>query len=400
MTRRASTPSNRVRFLRTFARKPLDRLVFSPRLYFWYWGNWRALFPPPIGTGKHTGVGGLPIPPQYWGKSQRKIYDYLDASPRYALESLYLPIFWTGGIDIPWVGPGGGKLKVRISRGKTPTETITTFKTPLGTLRQAKDRGAGMGEHMVEYPVKRISDLKLMKAVFEAAPFHFLTPLFHFAQKVMGDRGVVCQYLPHSPFQKVILELVGFKNTVLFLHRHPSEMMDFLTFLDRAYDPMFYRIARSPLRFVNFGENLDANLSPPRYFERFLLPYYEKRVGQLHRAGKYCHIHFDGSVRDLLPYLEALPFDGIEALTPNPQGDATLEEIREAMGDRKILLDGIPAILFLPHYPLKRLTDFTRRLVDLFSPNLITGISDELPPNGDIRKVEKVGNLVKRSYKW
>jgi hypothetical protein len=41
-----------------------------------------------------------------------------------------------------------------------------------------------------------------------------------------------------------------------------------------------------------------------------------------------------------------MPFDGIEALTPSPQGDATLEEIKEHIGD-KILLDGIPAIYFM-----------------------------------------------------
>ncbi len=38
--------------------------------------------------------------------------------------------------------------------------------------------------------------------------------------------------------------------------------------------------------------------------------------------------------------------DGIEAITPQPQGDVTLEEIKEALSDDMFLLDGIPAILF------------------------------------------------------
>jgi hypothetical protein len=36
--------------------------------------------------------------------------------------------------------------------------------------------------------------------------------------------------------------------------------------------------------------------------------------------------------------------DGIEAITPEPQGDVTLEEMKEGLGDDLVLLDGIPAL--------------------------------------------------------
>jgi hypothetical protein len=35
-----------------------------------------------------------------------------------------------------------------------------------------------------------------------------------------------------------------------------------------------------------------------------------------------------------------------------------------------------------------------KRLVELFYPRLILGISDELPPDGDIERVKLVGQLV------
>ncbi|MHA1336339.1 MAG: hypothetical protein ACTSPW_11415 [Promethearchaeota archaeon] len=130
------------------------------------------------------------------------------------------------------------------------------------------------------------------------------------------------------------------------------------------------------------------------YFEKYLIPYYEKRVKQLHRAGKYCHIHMDGSLRDLLPYLADLSFDGLEALTPEPQGDVSLEELRDAIGN-KIYLDGLPSVLFLPQYRLDYVKKFTLNLLELFSPKLIVGISDEMPPNGDMRKLEIVADIVK-----
>jgi len=105
------------------------------------------------------------------------------------------------------------------------------------------------------------------------------------------------------------------------------------------------------------------------------------------------HIHIDGAVRPLLPYLQDCAWDGIEALTPLPQGDVTLEAMKEAVGDR-VLLDGIPAVYFLSTYPLETLISCARRAVELFHPRLILGISDEIPPDGDIERVRLVGELV------
>lgn len=60
-----------------------------------------------------------------------------------------------------------------------------------------------------------------------------------------------------------------------------------------------------------------------------------------------------------------IPFEGLEALTPLPQGDVNIEEIKENIGE-KVLLDGIPAILFLPHYPMKELEECVEKLIELF----------------------------------
>jgi len=51
------------------------------------------------------------------------------------------------------------------------------------------------------------------------------------------------------------------------------------------------------------------------------------------------------------------------------------------MGD-KILLDGIPAVLFLDHYSREEFEACVKRIVELFHPRLVLGISDELPEAG------------------
>ena len=81
-------------------------------------------------------------------------------------------------------------------------------------------------------------------------------------------------------------------------------------------DHMYEEIVSSPLEIVNFGENIDANVDSPELFEEYLIPYYTKRVKQLHDAGKFCHIHIDGSMKPLLGLMKKPGFDGIEAATP------------------------------------------------------------------------------------
>ncbi len=369
--------TNRERLLNTFAKKKVDNLLFSPRLYYWYLNN-KLYFRPSKQKKRFT----RKIPPQFLGRSQLQVYDYLKASPRYSLETLYIPLFFTRI-----------KLKkgfyISFKNGPRPQDTTTYYKTPLGIIRQVTTGG-----HRTEYFIKKPRDIKIMKYVLKNKKFVFPRALFKFADKKLGDRGLPCQYLPHSPYMKLIIDFMGFSNTIISLRRNKSEMEDFMDFLGRWDDQVYEKIAKSPLKIVNFGENIDANLSPPPDFEKYLIPYYEKRVKQLHDAGKYCHIHMDGSLKDLLPYLADLPFDGLEALTPQPQGDVSLEQLRESIG-KKILLDGIPSVIFLPQYSLQYVKDFTRKLLEMFSPNLIVGVSDEFPPNGQMAKLEMVGKMVK-----
>ena len=119
----------------------------------------------------------------------------------------------------------------------------------------------------------------------------------------------------------------------------------------------------------------------------WLRAYYTQHTYELN------HQHHPNSL--LLPYLIDVPFDGLEALTAKPQGDVTLEEIKEAIGN-KILLDGIPSILFLPEYSDDYVRQYSQKVLEIFSPNLILGVSDELSPNGDIKKIEMIANMVKK----
>jgi len=145
---------------------------------------------------------------------------------------------------------------------------------------------------------------------------------------------------------------------------------------------------------INFGDNLHASTLSPAWFEEYVLPAYQRRCARLHRAGKFVHAHWDGDVKPLLKYARETGLDGIEAITPKPQGDVSLEEVKDALGDKLFLIDGVPAIYFNTTYSLDTLADSVHRIIELFSPNLILGISDEISAVADVERVRFVGRIV------
>jgi hypothetical protein len=181
-----------------------------------------------------------------------------------------------------------------------------------------------------------------------------------------------------------------FGNFIYALVDDPDEMEETMRVIDASYDQLWEEaIACDRVTIVNFGENIHDQLLSPKYFEKYLLPFYEKRAKQLKKAGIFTHIHIDGHFRSLLKYLRDLPFDGLEALTPLPQGDVSLEEIKEYIGD-KVLLDVVPAILFTPTYSADELMETVERIVELFYPRLILGASDEVPQGAGEEAIKRV----------
>ena len=155
-------------------------------------------------------------------------------------------------------------------------------------------------------------------------------------------------------------------------------------------------LEKSCFEWINFGDNVHCATLPPYLFEKYVLPEYQHRNELLHKSGFYTFAHWDGDTKALLPYAKETGLDGIEAITPKPQGDVTLEEIKQALGDEVDLVDGIAAILFDETYPIEMLREQTEKVIELFAGHLILGISDEMSSTGNIDRIRYVGEIVDR----
>ncbi len=349
--------------LAVFERTPVERVVWQPRLEHW------------INTHRRQGT----LPDRYREMSDLEIYDDLGCSVRGY--HLFNPCFRQ--VHHPDY----------VSTARDEGDFIhVTWTTPAGTLTLVEQR-TDLSHLTRDFPVKRVEDLAVIEWILTHRRWEYDADRFARADAEMGDRGAPTIYVSRCSIMRMIIEWLGLERTIYFLADYPKEMEHLIRTIEETDDPLYDLVAKSPIRIVNHGDNVHSDLLPPTLMRTWIMPHYQRRAAQMHAVGKWTFPHWDGYVKPLLPLARECGFDGIEAVTPEPQGDVTLEYAKEQMGDL-ILLDGIPAIYFLPDYPVELLVECTRRCLELFWPNLILGISDEISPPGDIERVRLVSELV------
>lgn len=350
--------------LRVFQGKDIPQVFFQPRLEPWF--AWH----------KHFNV----LPEKYKNMSLLEFYDELDISMRYVY----------GYKEMPDPIQKRYTDKVKIKTEYTAEERVSIVNTPYGDLVTKARMTVDNVWRVVGFPVKSPDDFVKLEWLFKNTTYSFNKDNFEKGSQFIGERGEPQFWVPPSPYQALCLELMRAEDFIYALVDVPEKVEGIMKPIDASYDKLYEEIiSYGKVKIINFGENIHAQLLSPLYFEKYLIPFYQKRSNQLRRAGIYTHIHIDGYFNPLLKYLKHLPFEGLEALTPLPQGDTSIEEIKEHIGD-KILLDGIPAVLFMHTYTQEELEECVKKLIELFHPRLVLGISDEIPQGTDEGGIEKV----------
>ena len=350
--------------LRIFERRPVPHVLFQPRMEPWF--DWHRIF------GQ--------MPATYQDLDLCGFYDACDCSMRtfQYYSGIGSPIEVSYDTEVIWHLTEQGDRRTRV------------FETPLGDLVEVSHLTPDQTWRVVDFPVHGPRELRALDWLFSRTRYHFKRQLFEVGSRWIGERGQPGFWVPKSPYQALAQQWMKLPDLVYAIADDPDLVSQVMATIDRSYDALYDEIIASRLvRIINFGENLHDSLFSPDWFRRYLLPWYESRAGQLRAGGIYTHVHLDGHFHSLLPLLKDWPFDGLEALTPEPQGDVTLEEMKDALGD-KILLDGIPAVLFTASYSREELIATAERIVDLFHPNLILGVSDEVPEGTGAEAIERI----------
>ncbi|MGC9453725.1 MAG: uroporphyrinogen decarboxylase family protein [Phycisphaerae bacterium] len=325
---------------------------------------------------------GEPLPEPYDRMSKPEIYRSLGVSNRIYDFNRCFVSHEDERVRTTTEDIGNGRFEVRV-------------ETPAGVQRAVYETSPNSSyKKHIKWPIADEQDMRVAAWRQRRLTWTFDRQAYDRLCDEWSGLGAPTMYMPRTTVQKLYIDEMGVENAIFALMDYGDTCEAYFEALQTNQEQLIEVINDSPVEVINFGDNVHSGTLPPEYFARYVLPVYQRRCELLHDGGKFVHAHFDGDTRPLLPMARDTGLDGIEAITPQPQGDVTLEEVKEALGDELFLIDGIPAVYFDKTYDEQTLIDCARRVIELFAPRLILGISDEISWTGDIERIRLVTQVV------
>jgi len=278
---------------------------------------------------------------------------------------------------------GGGRRKTVIT---SPEGTLTAI------VQECPDSSSSA---ILEYPVKTAEDLRVVRAWYEGATYAPNYEEVLACDRKWGDDGFGVPLTPRTPLAALVAEWAGVRNLSYLIADAPEAVEETLEVMRRSEDELYRLTAAAPYPVVEIPDNLSAE-AVGGLWRRYSRDYYIKRVGEFHAAGKLVGCHIDGTLGRLLGYLAEVGIDFPESVVPAPVGDLTLRQIRDAVKPETIIWGGVPGAMFAPPFDAEWVLGFVREAVAVLGERgrLVLAGADQVPPNGDIELVRRIGELL------
>lgn len=305
---------------------------------------------------------------------------------------LYAPMLWTQTYD-------DTVTQTSIVEGRTVTSMLIT---PVGSVRCVTVELPGSGASaVVEHYVKGPDDLRVMRYAHAHRRIVRNYDAFVECERRWGNSGMACALAPVSTtgLQMLLTRWAGVETAVRLWADARPEFERTIGEVQDCDDAIFALLASAPTRYVVFPENLSGEVTGRRLLRQYAMPYWRKRIDQLHSAGKLVGIHNDGTLRASLPLLIEAGFDFVEAATPAPVGDMALDELRDMTADRILVWGGIPGALFSPTTSEECFETFVEQVLRTFPRGsaFVLGVADQVPPDATFERICLVREIVERT---
>ena len=279
------------------------------------------------------------------------------------------------------------------------------IETPKGTLRECWQwLPTSFSEGHVEYLLKSAGDLPAYRYLVENTRYEADYAFAERRQEQVGDQGVVLVYTPRSPFMHLLAIDAGITNISMTYMDDPDGFAAAIELMKEKFTEAAELTLECPAEIVMTPENLSAEMVGPSFFEMFMRDIQTRWSDMIKGAGKFSCIHMDGTLRALLKEELTVGLTFIEACTPGPVGDVSMDKWPEYTKESDtILWGGIPGVYFTSKVTDK---EFDRFVVEevlrvmTSEPKYVLGVADQVPPDGLDSRVRRVRELVDRHGKY
>jgi len=287
---------------------------------------------------------------------------------------------------------------VKVTQRTEGDSIITTYETPIGSVwtRHQIAPDFTRAQFLKQHAVKTPQDIEVQKFIIQD---EVLTPTYDSiieAERSVGEDGIVLTGVGYSPFQGFMIQMAGWVNGIYLLHDYPEKVEELIEVIEQKTLEACRIAADSPAQVIAIGDNMDARTTSPRYYQRYLIPWYRKAAAILHAKGKIVQSHYDAPLRALLPLIPQTGLDVIEAVSPIPMGDCTMGEAYLALRPRVAIQGGVPAVLVLRNSSAEELKNFIIQVIREVQPGdgFVLGMADNVPPDANFDLVKTIAPIV------
>jgi hypothetical protein len=280
-------------------------------------------------------------------------------------------------------------------RTDRPGTTTIQLSTPVGkiSLRQGVHPQTVLwaeNPYLEEHPIKTPEDFDTVGWLMDHLE---VVPRFDRvkeAEEDVGDFGFVIPRIDRTPFQEVLVELLGEVATFYALYDEPERVGKLLAGIDALRTETAHLLAGLDYPYVEFADGVTGHMTNPKLFAKYVVPALQRYTELYHAQGKKVGSHFDGELRPLLSQLKDTGLDVIESVSPAPLTQCTFDELWGTLqGERPIMWGVIPSPLLEERTPEPELHEFVEHLLETVgSAPIILGVSDMVLGNNLIERVE------------
>ena len=283
-------------------------------------------------------------------------------------------------------------------------DTFTEYITPKGTLQarqsqtQAERDSGVIGKLPIETPLKNPEDYDVWMYVVENTAYIPTYEEYQTYDREIGDDGLPMVAAGDCPFHYWLKDLAGYKNAYLHLMDFPDRVEALLKLMIEKDKALWKVVAESPARLILHGVHLSSQFTPPRYFDKYITPYYQEFSELLHAHGKSLTMHADNDTSAILGNLKEAGYDMVECFVTAPMAKVTLKEAREAWGTSMIIWGGVPASILLEEYPEEKFDAYMMDLFRTIAPGdaFILGVADNVMANNMLSRIEKISEMIEK----
>lgn len=288
----------------------------------------------------------------------------------------------------------------RIVPAEKPGTTVTQFVTPKGTLTIRHELlpdmiASGSVAYKVEHFIKEPADYVVLEYILENAEYVPDYDRLQQEQSRIGEIGFVVPLVQRIPFQQILIDYVGEMKLFYWLYDEPGVIQKLMALLDEQCVTMLHALADFPGLYIEFVDNLEAQMTNPRLFEEFCLPYYQKYADILHGQGKKMGSHTDGNLKPLLHLLAESGLDVCESFSPAPLTACRFEDAREAWRHGPLIWGGIPSPILEAGTPQREFEQYVEHVLQIVGEHpVILGVGDMVMGNNLIERVKYIADVI------